>query len=93
LTDFDNILDEFEKIIGLKYLKVLHINDSKNEKGAHKDRHENIGYGKIGFKTICDICHNKRVENIPKLLETPVFDDYDSYGIEIKMIKSRKFTD
>ena len=51
-NDFDKILDDFDKIIGLSYLKCVHINDSKNQKGSHKDRHENFGYGFIGFDNL-----------------------------------------
>ena len=60
VEDFDGVLNEFDQIIGIDQYKVLHINDSKNERGARKDRHENIGFGHIGFKalTISFIIHN-----------------------------------
>ena len=71
VSNFDSVLDEFDSIIGLDKIKCIHINDSKNEKGSHKDRHENIGYGYIGFDKLINIIYNKRLENIPKILETP----------------------
>jgi deoxyribonuclease-4 len=67
----DDVLNQFEKIIGLNYLKVIHLNDSKNTLGAHKDRHENIGYGTIGFDTLLKYVYDERLKNIPKILETP----------------------
>lgn len=91
LRNFDNVLDEFDKIIGLDRLLVIHLNDSKNEKGAHKDRHENLGYGFIGFDTLNAIAHNPRVENVPKILETPYINEKPPYAVEIKMLKSGKF--
>ena len=54
VRDVNKILDEFDNVIGMQYLKVIHLNDSKNPVGAHKDRHENIGIGKIGFTVLCD---------------------------------------
>lgn len=99
VSNFDKILDEFDKIIGLNYLKCLHINDSKNEKNSHKDRHENLGIGTIGFDNLINVIYNKRIENLPKILETPYVtkDDnskereYPPYKFEINMIKNKKF--
>ncbi len=99
VSNFDNVLDEFDRIIGLDKLKCLHINDSKNEKASHKDRHENIGFGYIGFDNLIKIIYNKKLENIPKILETPyVTKDnnskerlYPPYKYEISMIKSKVF--
>lgn len=71
VDDFDGVLDEFNRIIGLERLKVLHINDSKNEKGSRKDRHENIGHGFIGLRALDSIVHHPQLSDIPKLLETP----------------------
>ena len=71
LTQFDSILDEFDQKIGLDYLHVIHLNDSNNQMNSHKDRHANIGNGTIGFDLLCAIAHNKRIESIPKILETP----------------------
>ena len=91
ISKFDDILDQFDSIIGLKYLHCIHINDSKNPIGAHKDRHENIGYGTLGFDNIINIIYNKRLDNIPKILETPWIGDYPPYKEEIEMIKNKKF--
>ena len=95
ISDFDKVLDEFDKIIGLNYLKCIHINDSKNELGAHKDRHENIGYGYLGFDNIINILYNDRIKDVPKILETPYVkdekDSYPPYKFEIEMIKNKKF--
>lgn len=68
---FDDVLEEFDKYIGRKQIAVFHINDSKNEKGASKDRHANIGDGFIGFEALNYIVHHKDFVNIPKILETP----------------------
>ena len=99
ITDFDKVLDDFDKQIGLNYLKCIHINDSKNIFSSHKDRHENIGYGNIGFDTLIKIIYNERIKNIPKILETPYVgktdDDkeriYPPYKYEIEMIRNKKF--
>ncbi|MCQ2087237.1 MAG: deoxyribonuclease IV [Bacilli bacterium] len=93
LSDFDAILDDFDKIIGLDRLLVIHLNDSKNPRGAHKDRHENLGYGFIGFETLNKIAHNPRVSNIPKILETPYINEKPPYAPEIKMLKSGQFVE
>ena len=94
LEDFDSVLDEFNKEIGLDYLKVIHINDSKNILGSKKDRHENIGYGTIGFNNLINIIYNKRLENVPKILETPYIDKmYQPFKHEIDMIKNKKFNE
>ena len=99
LNDFDKVLDLFDKIIGLDYLKCIHINDSKNDINTHKDRHENIGYGTIGFDNLIKIIYNNKLKNIPKILETPYVsvDDnakermYPPYKFEIEMILNKKF--
>ena len=93
ITNFDNILDEFDRIVGLSYLKCIHINDSKNIKGAKKDRHENIGYGSLGFDTLIKIIYNPKLDNIPKILETPYINDKPPYKEEIAMIREKKFND
>ena len=94
-TDFDKILDEFDKIIGLDKLKVIHVNDSKNPIASHKDRHANIGYGTIGFDELIKIIYNPRIKDLCKILETPFVNDRkDSpYKQEITMIKNKKFVD
>lgn len=71
VDDFDGVLNEFDQLIGLDKLKVIHINDSKNERGAGKDRHENIGHGFIGLKALDYVVHHPQLTSIPKLLETP----------------------
>lgn len=94
--DFDGVLEEFDRVIGLDYLKVIHINDSKNIQGAHKDRHENIGFGEIGFDALNYIAHHQTLADLPKILETPyVGEDKKNkkppYGHEIAMLKSQSF--
>lgn len=94
LNKFDEFLDEFDKKIGIERIKCIHVNDSKNERESHKDRHENIGFGTIGFNTLINIIYNDRLMNIPKILETPYIDkDYPPYKFEIEMIKEKHFND
>ncbi len=97
ISNFDLILDKFDQIIGLDKLMCIHLNDSKNDINSHKDRHENIGFGTLGFDNLIKIIYNKKVENIPKILETPYI-DYENnkrvfppYLFEIKMIREKKF--
>ena len=92
ISEFDKFLEEFDQKIGIEKIKCVHINDSKNVVGAHKDRHENLGYGTIGFDNLINVIYNKRLENIPKLLETPYVNDKSPYKMEIEMIKQKKFT-
>ncbi|MGX7243589.1 deoxyribonuclease IV [Enterococcus quebecensis] len=94
--DFDGVLEEFDKIIGLDRLKVVHVNDSKNPMGSHKDRHANIGFGTIGFDALNKVVHHEKLKDLPKILETPYVgaDKKTSkapYGYEIAMLKSQKF--
>lgn len=91
ISNFDKILDDFDNIVGLNYLHCIHINDSKNPIGSHKDRHENIGYGTIGFENLIRVIYNTRLDNIPKILETPWIGDYPPYKEEIEMIRNKKF--
>ena len=91
--DVDGVLKEFDRIIGLDKLLVIHINDSKNPIGAHKDRHENIGYGTIGFETLNEYIHHPLLNGIPKILETPYFNEKPPYKHEIKMFKDGKYVD
>ena len=79
-TDFDSVLAEFDRIIGLDQLAAIHINDSKNPEGAHKDRHANLGDGHIGFDTLKYIVHHPLLKDIPKILETPYVDDPEKEG-------------
>ncbi len=71
VNNLDGVLTEFDKILGLDQIAVVHLNDSKNVLGAKKDRHENIGFGNIGFNTLHRIVTLKELENVPKILETP----------------------
>lgn len=91
LTKFDDILTEFDEKIGLERLLVVHVNDSKNECGASKDRHENIGYGYIGFDTLNMIVHHEKLKDVPKILETPYIEKIAPYKIEIEMFKNQIF--
>ena len=99
ISKFDEYLDLFEQEIGISYIKCIHINDSKNELGSHKDRHENLGYGDLGFDNLIKVIYNERLKNIPKILETPYVtkDDnskekiYPPYKYEIKMISNKIF--
>ena len=92
ISKFDEFLDEFDKIIGIEKIGCVHVNDSKNEMGSHKDRHENIGFGKIGFETLLKVIYNERLENVPKILETPYVDkEYPPYKYEIEMIRNKEF--
>lgn len=96
VNNYENVLNEFNQIIGFNYLKVIHLNDSKNIVGSHKDRHENIGFGTIGFETLHKIAIDKRFEDIPKILETPYLKDGSKDGIapykkEIEMLRTNQF--
>ncbi len=93
---FDDVLEEFDKIIGVDRIKVVHVNDSKNEQGAQKDRHENIGFGHIGFDALHYVVFHEQFETLPKILETPfVGEDKKNrkppYKHEIEMLKAGKF--
>ncbi|MDO5569249.1 MAG: deoxyribonuclease IV [bacterium] len=99
VTKIDEVIEEFDKIVGLNYLQCLHINDSNNEIGVKKDRHANIGYGTIGFENLLKIIYHKAFANIPKILETPYVTInneekkriFPPYKTEIEMIKSKQF--
>lgn len=98
VEDFDGVLNEFDKIIGLDKLKVLHINDSKNTAGARKDRHENIGFGHIGFTALNYVVNHPQLQEIPKILETPfVGEDKKNkkapYKFEINMLREQVFNE
>ena len=96
VEDFDGVLNEFDKIVGIDRLKVVHVNDSKNIIGAGKDRHENIGFGHIGFDALHKVIHHQTLKDLPKILETPyVGEDKKNkkppYRFEIEMVKEGKF--
>ena len=95
---FDDVIDEFDRLIGKDQIAVFHINDSKNIPGAAKDRHANIGFGHIGFDAIHHIVHHKDFMDIPKILETPYIPSavkekksYAPYKYEIRMLKEGIF--
>lgn len=86
VNNLEGVLAEFDKIIGLEYLKALHLNDSMNPMGSHKDRHQKIGEGYIGIKTFENIVNNKFLKELPMCLETP--NDIDGYRKEIDILRS-----
>ena len=95
-NDLSGVLTQFDKTVGLDRIKVLHINDSKNPVGAHKDRHENFGLGEIGFDALMNVIQVPEFKNLPKILETPWIKVEDKvqiapYKKEIEMIRSGKF--
>ena len=92
IENFDEFLNNFDNLIGIDKIGCVHVNDSKNEKNSHKDRHENFGFGNVGYETLINIIYNERLENVPKILETPYVDkDYPPYKYEIEMIKNKQF--
>lgn len=98
IRHFDDVIDEFDRIIGKDQIAVFHINDSKNSPGAAKDRHENIGFGHIGFDALNYIVHHPDFDQIPKILETPYIPSpskpkksYAPYKYEIAMLRSGLF--
>ncbi len=98
INKLDDYLDEFDKIIGINKIKCVHINDSMNPISSHKDRHQNIGYGTIGFDALCNVVYNKRLEGIPMILETPwvnrnTSEEYPPYKQEIENFRNKKFID
>lgn len=96
VNDLDGVLNEFDHIIGLDRLNVLHINDSKNPINSHKDRHANIGEGAIGYDALKRIVHHPQLMHVPKILETPwiKLDEKKKvapYRHEIQMLKSQSY--
>ena len=88
LSDVDAFLDMYDKILGLDTIACIHINDSKNIRGAHKDRHENIGKGEIGFEILHAFVHHPKLDSIVKILETPYIDGKAPYKNEISKLRS-----
>lgn len=86
VNDLDGVIGHFDSVIGLKQLKAVHLNDSKNERGSHKDRHEKIGEGKIGLPAIIRIINHPALRHLPFILETP--NDHDGYAREISLLRS-----
>lgn len=99
ISSFDNVMMEFDNIIGIERLLCVHINDSKNIRGSKKDRHENFGFGTLGFDNLLKIVYYPNLESVPKILETPYVskdDDskerlYPPYKEEIEMIRNKEF--
>lgn len=86
LGDLDGVLQEFDRVVGLKYLKALHLNDSKNVYGSHKDRHENIGKGSLGLEAFRGIVNHPLLKDKPMILETP--SELEGYAREIALLRS-----
>ena len=84
--ELDGVLDEFDKVVGLDRLKAIHLNDSMNVLGAHKDRHEKIGKGKIGLDGLAAVINHPKLRDLPFYLETPC--DLQGYKEEIALLRS-----
>lgn len=99
MKNFDSFLENFDQMIGISKIGCVHLNDSKNVIGSHKDRHENIGFGTIPFEALLHICYHEKLKGIPKILETPFVGDFDGdknrlyppYRFEIEMLKKQMF--
>lgn len=91
VSDFDSVLDAFDRIIGLEHLVCIHLNDSKNIMGARKDRHSNLGFGEIGFENLLKVAHHEKLKHVVKILETPYVEGNAPYKLEIEMIKNKTF--
>ncbi|HBG32144.1 MAG TPA: deoxyribonuclease IV [Acholeplasmataceae bacterium] len=89
--NFESVIKHFDEVVGKKYISVFHINDSKNLIGAAKDRHENFGFGFIGFESLMKIVYHPDFMNVPKILETPYIEDKPPYLEEIEMIRKEVF--
>lgn len=92
VADFDAILDRCDQLFGIERIRAVHVNDSKNIRGARKDRHENIGHGTIGFTALNQVVHNERLASVPKILETPYIGQKAPYKEEIAMLRAQAFT-
>ena len=90
-NDFEGVIKHFDEVVGKEFISVFHINDSKNMQGAAKDRHENLGYGYIGFDSLLKVIYHKDFMQLPKILETPYIEGNPPYQFEIAMIKSKAF--
>lgn len=89
VNHYKEVLEEFHRVLGLDQIAVFHINDSKNPLGAHKDRHENVGLGTIGFDTLYRFVSDERFANVPKILETPWIKPEDDPKNPIPAIQRR----
>ncbi|MCF0143778.1 MAG: endonuclease IV, partial [Firmicutes bacterium] len=88
IGDLDGVLDEFDRIVGIDRLQALHINDSKNPPGSHKDRHEKIGEGELGLDVIGKFINHPKLKGLPCILETP--NEFSGYVKEIEMLRNYK---
>ena len=93
ISDFDKLLSLFDEKIGLSKIGCVHVNDSKNTLGSHKDRHANIGYGNIGFDNLIKVIYNDKLKDVPKILETPYLEEMPPYRFEIEMFRNNQFND
>ena len=99
VNNFEGVIKEFDRIVGIDRISVIHLNDSKNPRGAMKDRHENLGFGTIGFEALNKIAHYEKFSHLPKILETPYValtpekgaKTVPPYKFEIEMLKNGKF--
>lgn len=99
MSEFDKYLELFDQEIGINKIKCVHVNDSKNPIASHKDRHENIGLGTIGFDNLLKVVNNSQLKDVPKILETPYISQngedkelvYPPYKFEIEMLKQGRF--
>lgn len=87
VNDLDGVIAEFDRVVGLDRLKAIHLNDSMQPFGSHKDRHEKIGGGTLGLTAICRIVTHPRLKDLPFILETP-HDTLDGYAEEIKILRN-----
>ena len=87
VDDLDGVVEEFDRIIGLHNLKAIHLNDSQNARGSHKDRHACIGAGQIGLEALADVTNHPKLKHLPFFLETP--NDLDGYKMEISLMRGR----
>ncbi len=90
IEEFDHVLEEFDRIIGLDKLNVIHLNDSQNDRGARKDRHANIGEGTIGLDALAYVIHHPKLKDVVKILETPYIDGEPPYKEEIDILRNYK---
>ena len=91
VNDLDGVIEEFDHVIGLEKLYAVHLNDSMNPLGAHKDRHQKIGAGTLGTDTVKNIINHKKLRDLPFFLETP--NELDGYAKEISLLKSLRYED
>ncbi len=91
VSDLSGLKGEIERTVGLSRVKAIHLNDSKNPRGSHKDRHANLGQGYIGFDTLSRWAHDPDFAAVPKILETPYFDGKPPYKKEIEMLRSNSY--